>query len=339
MTARRRRVRAWAREARCICGHRVQRYMGFCSECGRAHRWGDAGGLTGAECYKCGWAVSETFSTCPWCGANIHEEGYSSEEPLKAPRGFRMDARCDWGCGGGVQYPMQYCPWCSRPQQWNEERLFEGTCPHCGRGVDDMMNTCPWCGADSTGRDLIPRALTRVRRLLLVSRIRDWGYRILLRPGISGVDPKYPNMVEIEQRYVVGKRRRDEIPWTMLVGLITHELGHSFLYHHWDWTRTRQFRRAFGEVDKAYRGMDNTWVYFQRRRIAIAPSNHVSAYAAKHPQEDFAETFRFYVTRRGRLRDLFGEFGRKRKGVILFEKFLVLHDYVRALRGWGSHSA
>ena len=103
-----------------------------------------------------------------------------------------MDARCDWGCGGGVQYPMQYCPWCSRPQHWNEEALFEGTCPHCGRGVDDLMNSCPWCGGDSTGRDLIPRALTRVRRLLLVSRIKDWNYRILLRPGVSGVDPEVP---------------------------------------------------------------------------------------------------------------------------------------------------
>src|SRR6266496_3932245 len=48
-------------------------------------------------------------------------------------------------------------------------------------GVDDWMNACPWCGNDATGRDLIPRALTRVRRLLLVSRIRDWGYRVLLR--------------------------------------------------------------------------------------------------------------------------------------------------------------
>ena len=33
-------------------------------------------------------------------------------------------------------------------------------------------------------------------------------------------------------------------------------------------------------------------------------------------------------------RELFGEFGRKRKGVSVFEKFLVLHDYVRSLRGW-----
>ena len=207
---------------------------------------------------------------------DIYEEGISSEEPLKAPKGFRMDARCDWGCGGGVQYPMPYCPWCGRRQHWNEDDLFEGECPHCGRGVDDWMNACPWCGNDATGRDLIPRALTRVRRLLLVSRIRDWGYRVLLRPGVSGVDPRWPKIVEIEQRYVVGKQRRDEIPWTMLVGLITHELGHSFLYHHWEWTRSRRFRRAFGEVDKAYRGMDNTWVYFQNRRIAIAPRDHVT---------------------------------------------------------------
>jgi len=53
----------------------------------------------------------------------------------------------------------------------------------------------------------------------------------------------------------------------------------------------------------------------------------------QHPQEDFAETFRFYVTRFGRLRDLFSELGRKRKGVVVYEKFLALHDYVRQLRG------
>jgi len=197
------------------------------------------------------------------------------------------------------------------------------------------MATCPWCGGDATGRDLIPRALRRVRRLLLVSRVSDWGYRVLLRPGVSGVDPRYPKIIEIEQKYVVGKRRRDEIPWTLLVGLLTHELGHSFLYHHWRWTRSAQFTRAFGEVDKAYRGMDNTWVNFQRRGVATTPVDYVSAYAARHPQEDFAETFRFYLTRRGRLRELFAELGRKRKGVIVYEKFLALHEQVRALRGWG----
>ena len=53
---------------------------------------------------------------------------FASEQPLKAPRGFRMDARCDWGCGGGVQYPMPYCPWCGRP------RAPSSCCAARGRG-------------------------------------------------------------------------------------------------------------------------------------------------------------------------------------------------------------
>ena len=321
-------------ELRCQCGHELKRFWRFCPSCARPQVWGDEQRETGAECYRCGWIVSDKFSFCPWCGANIFEQGHSAETPLKAPRGFRHDARCDHGCGGGVQYPMPYCPWCGKPQRWNEDAYFEGECPHCSRGADDWMNACPWCGRDATGQDLIPRALRRVRRLLLVSRVREWGYRVLLRPGVSGVDPRYPKIVEIEERYVVGVRRRDEIPWPMLVGLISHELGHSFLYHHWPWTRTFAFRRAFGEVAKAYRVVDDAWVDFQRRKVAIAPINHVSGYATRHPQEDFAESFRFYLTRRGKLRELFAEFGRKRKGVIVYEKFLTLQSYLRSLRGW-----
>ncbi len=325
-------------EHRCPgCGYELHPFWYRCPDCGRRLEWPDdssatGGGQTGAECYYCGWVVSHRFIYCPWCGRDIEDES-SSLQPLKAPKGFKYHARCDWGCGGGVMYPMQFCPWCGHEQSWVYDE-FDSACPHCDRGADDWMDYCPWCGKDATGRDLIPRALRQARRLLVASRIKDWGYRVLLRPGVSGVDPKYPNIVEIERRYVTGKRRRDEISWNMLVGLIVHELGHSFLYHHWSWTRTGRFRRAFGEVREAYRGVDDVWVDFQRRRVATTFVDYVSAYASTHPQEDFAETFRFYVTRRGRLRELFSEFGRKRKGVIVYEKFLVLHDFVRSLRGW-----
>ena len=318
-------------ELRCECGAELRRYWPFCSNCGRRQVWRDQPQLTGAECYNCGWVVSDKFSHCPWCGVNIYEEGFSSEEPLKSTRGFRYDARCDWGCGGGLEYPMPYCSWCGKEQSWRDDE-FEGTCPHCERGVNDWWNVCPWCGRNSSGQDLIPEALTRVRRLLVVSRIKPWGYRVLLRPGVSGVDPRWPKVVEIEQRYVVGKRKKDEIPWSTLVGLITHELGHSFLYHNWRWTRTERFRRVFGKVDQAYRGVDDTWVDFQRRRVATTPTDFVTAYAATHPQEDFAETFRFYVTRRGRMRELLAELGQKRKGLVVYEKFLTLHDYLRGRR-------
>jgi hypothetical protein len=328
-----RRIAAPSDDPRCLCGYPVRRWWQFCPDCSRPQRWRDITGQAGAECPSCRWAISPKFSFCPWCQFDLADEGTFSEEPLKAPKGFRMDARCDWRCGGGVQYPMPYCPWCSKEQLWNEDDKFEGNCPRCARGVDDWMDTCPWCGKDATGQDLIRKALHQVRALLKEAKIADWGFRVLLRPGVSGVDPKYPKVVELEQRYVVGARRRDEIPWQMLVGLMSHELGHSFLYHHWHWTRSPAFRKTFGEVAKAYRVVDDAWVDFQRRRVAIAPVNHVSGYATRHPQEECAETFRFYVTRRGRLRELFAEFGRKRKGVTVYEKFLVLHEYVRAVRG------
>ncbi len=320
-------------ELRCKCGHELKRFWPYCPSCGRKQVWRDEPPATDAECYKCGWVVSDFYSFCPWCGADIFEEGCSREKPMKAPKGFRFDARCDWGCGGGVQYPMPYCPWCSREQDW-EDDWSDGSCPHCGRGVNDWMDTCPWCGEDATGQSLIPRALRRVSRLLLVSGFKDWGYRVVLRPGVSGVDPKYPKIVEIEQDYVVGARSRKEIPWTTLVGLICHELGHSFLYHHWSWTRSEEFRQVFGEVHKAYRVRDDAWVSFQRRRVSTVRPQYVSAYAGTHPLEDFAETFRFYVVRRGRMRELLAELGRKRKEPIAYEKFLALHHYVRSLRGW-----
>ena len=128
--------------------------------------------------------------------------------------------------------------------------------------------------------------------------------------------------------------RRDEIPWSMLVGLMTHELGHSLLYHNWRWARSPWFRRRIWRGRQAYRGIDDAWVDFQRRRIAITPVDHVSGYAATHPEEDFAETFRFYVTRRGRMRELFAELGNKRKALVVYEKFLALHEYIRSLWGW-----
>ena len=98
--------------------------------------------------------------------------------------------------------------------------------------------------------------------------------------------------------------------------------------------RLQRFARVFGRVDKAYRIDEDVPIRFDKRRVTHAPPDHVSAYAATHPLEDFAETFRIYLTRRRRLRELFAELGRKRKGVKVFEKFLLLHDHVRSLRGW-----
>ncbi|MDP2576693.1 MAG: putative zinc-binding metallopeptidase [Gemmatimonadota bacterium] len=312
----------------CGCGEPLRRYWYYCPKCSRRQIWRDEHEVTGAECYYCRWIVSDSFYYCPWCGRDISDEA-SSEEPLKKPRGFSFHARCDYGCGGGVQYPMQYCPWCAAEQHWIYGRMFDGVCPHCDGGVGDQMNYCVWCGNDAAGQDLLLPALRRVRGLLREARVPNWGYRILVRPGISGVDPRYPKIVEIQRRLI---EKRALIDWPGLVGLISHELGHSFMFQHWPFARSARFRHAFGDVDKAYRGVDESWVSFRKRTLSDTPANHVTGYAATHPLEDFAETFRFYVIRRGRLKELLAEIGRKGKGVAVFEKFLTLHYFLAELR-------
>lgn len=224
---------------------------------------------------------------------------------------------------------MSFCPWCRRRQRWSHHRRFEGVCPHCKGGVNDSMDYCVWCGEDATGQGMIQPAIERIGELLREVQVPEWDYRILVRPGVSGVDPRYPKIVEIQRRYV---ERRDEISWPGLVGLIAHELGHSFMFHHWRFARSSRFRRAFGDVDKPYRGVDESWVSFRKRSLSKNPRRHVTAYAATHPLEDFAETFRFYVIRRGRLNHLLAEIGRKRKDVVVYEKFLTLDAYIRELR-------
>jgi hypothetical protein len=196
---------------------------------------------------------------------------------------------------------MEYCPWCGGEQSWPPYDHFEGVCPHCDGGVDDSMDFCIWCGGDATGQDLIRPAVDRVRELLRRARMPAWDYRILVRPGVSGVDPEYPKIVEVRRRFA----------------------------------RSAGFRRVFGDIDKPYKGVDESWVSFRRRSVPATPANHVTAYAATHPLEDFAETFRYYVVRSGRLRDLLAELGRKRKGVVVYEKFLTLDRYLERLRAGG----
>jgi hypothetical protein len=300
---------------RCACGEEIDRFWPHCPWCGQTHRWGDDPHRAGAECPSCRWVTSPLHAFCPWCRHPGPLQHWAGRPPVDAAPGFDADAPCDWSCGGSVQYPMPYCPWCGQKQAWGTED-FEGSCPHCTRGVDDWMRFCPWCGDDSTGNQLVRPALDEVARL---------------RPGISGVDPEFPRIVEIDRRFAVGKRP-DEIAWPLLVELIIHELGHSFLYHHLTWARTERFRLAFGDVDAPYDVPDDAPVEFHTSRMPLFPTDHVTGYARFHPQEDFAETFRFYVTRSAGLDALSAELGATGKSARVLERFRILDEYVALLR-------
>src|SRR5207248_1512598 len=86
-------------ELRCpTCGAELERFWSHCSNCGRRLEWRDTQKATGAECYYCGWIVSDAFSFCPWCGRDITDEA-SSPEPLKA-QGLELPRAAPAGCVG-----------------------------------------------------------------------------------------------------------------------------------------------------------------------------------------------------------------------------------------------
>ena len=283
----------------------MQRYRDFCSACGRAQRWNDLGESPAPTATSVGGRSPTTLPTAPGVAPTSTRRGFPARSRSRRPAdsGWTPAAtgaaavECSIPCDTVLVQP---------PPELERGPFLRGESPHCSRGVDDRMNACPWCGGDPTGRDLIPRALTRVRRLLLVSRIKDWGYRVLLRPGSREWTP-----------CILRSSRSSSAMW-WAGGGETRSPGPCW----WgcsptSWDTASSIITGSGPAPGSSGGRLGRWtrrtggwtilVYFQRRRIAIAPTNFVSAYAAKHPQEDFAETFRFYVTRRGRLRDLFGE--------------------------------
>src|SRR5205814_2143683 len=137
---------------------------------------------------------------------------------------------------------------------------------------------------EADGSRVLLLRLGGVGQLLVLPLVRARHHRPGLEPGAA----QGTQGVQLPSTVPLGLRRRDEISWNMLTGLILHELGHSFLYHNWSFTRTGRFRRAFGEVRKVYRVADSKWVDFERRGVTTTLPDYVTAYAATHPQEDFA---------------------------------------------------
>jgi serine/threonine-protein kinase len=134
---------------------------------------------TNHTCSQCAGPVSETMTTCPWCGVDrsVHEgETRFPQQCPRCHRGMKLDwAYCPWCYGPGfdvtttrqysdVRYTarcgnpgctrkqlmpfMRYCPWCRRKvrRKWPIEGATD-KCGSCGWGVvAEFWSYCPWCG-------------------------------------------------------------------------------------------------------------------------------------------------------------------------------------------------
>jgi hypothetical protein len=118
-------------------------------------------------------------------------------------------------------------------------------------------------------------------------------------PGERGVTGHFDGVVtvdlaEADDSYRDGLRRQLGESFRTVIGHLRHEVGHYF------WTRlvgrsdcVSAFRDLFGDERLDYR--ESVAAYYSGGARSWDPSVHVTAYAASHPLEDWAETFAHYL--------------------------------------------
>jgi hypothetical protein len=118
-------------------------------------------------------------------------------------------------------------------------------------------------------------------------------------PGERGVTGHFDGVVtldlaEADDHHRDALRRQLGESFRTLIGHLRHEVGHYF------WTRLvgssdglSSFRRVFGDERLDYREAVAT--YYSGGVTTWDASRHVTAYAASHPLEDWAETFAHYL--------------------------------------------
>jgi serine/threonine-protein kinase len=98
---------------------------------------------TNFVCSACNGPVSESMTSCPWCGKprKVHRD--DTKFPAACPR-----------CRRGMKLDWSYCPWCYGPgfeshsNRTYSDRRYTARCdnPKCKRkALMPFMRYCPWC--------------------------------------------------------------------------------------------------------------------------------------------------------------------------------------------------
>ncbi len=241
MAARSRRPRRTAHpELRCVCGHDLKKYWSYCPHCGRAQQWTRSGGCHGRRVLpvRLG-GVGQVFLV-PLVRRGHLRAGLLQRDTAQGAQGFPHGRPLRLGLRRRRAVPDALLPLVRAAAGLERGRPVRGRVPSLpprGGRLDERVplvrpgrhRAGPHPARAHPGA---PPAAGLPHPRLGIPRAaapRDLGRRPALSQG----------RWRSSSATCVGKRRQDEIPWTMLVGLITHELGHSFLYHHWEWTRSR----------------------------------------------------------------------------------------------------
>jgi hypothetical protein len=254
------------------------------------------------RCDRCGHVVDFSAHECGSCGAEL---GYVSERQSIAvlatsskPATFEIDTvdgrfwRClnaAWGCNWMLPADSD-TPWC------RSCRLTRGR-PDEAR--PDAV--AAWMIAEAAKRRLVHQLDTL--GLPIEGRSSEdpdgLAFDLVHLPGEGGITGHSEGVVTLDLAET-DDRHRDELrvrlnePFRTVIGHLRHEIGH----HYWSvLVRDRgcetSFRRLFGDERVDYRTAVEA--YYVGNRPAWDPTVHVTAYAASHPLEDWAETFAHYL--------------------------------------------
>lgn len=254
------------------------------------------------HCDHCGQIVPFSACRCPACDAAL---GYVAEHrtirvlvPTADPAVFATGF-CDlplwrclnsaWGCNWMLPAASD-TPWC-RSCRLTRNRPDEAR--------PDAIEA--WMTAEAAKRRLVHQ----LDELALPVEIRSTtspdglAFDLVYLPGEGGITGHLDGVVtldlaETDERHRDDLRRRLGEPFRTVVGHLRHEIGH----HYWgrlvgQTNNIDHFRRLFGDeredyreaVERHYSASDGAW---DRTRF-------VTAYAASHPLEDWAETFAHYL--------------------------------------------
>ncbi|MEK6606084.1 MAG: putative zinc-binding metallopeptidase [Myxococcota bacterium] len=185
-------------------------------------------------------------------------------------------------------------------------------------------------------------ALTQVMRELRAVGIRE-RFTFLWAHDGSGVETWEPDVIHIDRSLRRTTRApsavralADGVMGLTIADVARHEIGHALQFARPWVTRGARFRRLFGDTRKAYRVGNPVDEIARRLRQNDALRNPryrrmVSVYAATHPYEKFAETFRVALEHRcdaGRLRDWCA---RNRKHALVTEQLAFVCAWIARL--------
>jgi hypothetical protein len=259
------------------------------------------------HCDRCGGVLAFDARTCPTCGSDI---GYICDErelrvivPSSDPAVFRLEEeppdgptmwRClnaAWGCNWMLPADA-VGPWC------RSCRLTRGR-PDIGR--PDAIDA--WVRAEAAKRRLVHQldelGLPIDTSEATSDQAHPMVFDLVYLPGEGGITGHLDGVVSLDLAEV-DDVHRDEVRRRMgerfrtVIGHLRHEIGHFY----WDRLVAQRgdlgrFRHLFGDeradyadaIDRYYAAAERTW----------DPTHFVTAYAAAHPLEDWAETFAHYL--------------------------------------------